>query len=273
MFETFRYCTVIITVGDDMGTGFIVSYSKGEHVIITNKHVIENIHDHVYVSFNLARNGTPINFPRYKCKLFIDSGDIINHPVMDLCGIRLNPYLDHIRTSLMDIVKNSDKSQLSIEVIPDDVYDIYYKCVHEDMFAHPPLNFIEDILIIGYPLGQHDKFNYTPIYRKGITATDPNLDYNNQPQFLIDCACFPGSSGSPVFIYNLSSSKLLGILCETPLVNDNTNLPGKKINNYTRGHLGLVIRVTELLLIKELLLNNPCLRNTHYLQSLTIMDF
>ena len=39
--------------------------------------------------------------------------------------------------------------------------------------------------------------------RKGITATPPNLDYNGKPIFLIDASVFPGSSGSPVFLYNV----------------------------------------------------------------------
>ena len=28
------------------------------------------------------------------------------------------------------------------------------------------------------------------------------LDYNGESKFLIDCSIFPGSSGSPVFLYN-----------------------------------------------------------------------
>lgn len=254
MFETFRYCTVIITVGNAVATGFIVAFNEDnreEHVIITNKHVVEDLKDHINVSFNLSRNGIPINYPRFRCKLPVNSSNIINHPNMDLCAIRLNPHLNYIKTSLMDIIKNSDKSELSVEVLSDDIYDIYYKCVYEDMFVNSPLNFIEDVLVIGYPLGQHDKFNYTPIYRKGITATDPNLDYNNHPQFVIDCACFPGSSGSPVFTYNLISSRILGILYETPFINDSTNLPSESFKNYTRGHLGFVIKVHELLIIKQ----------------------
>jgi hypothetical protein len=44
-----------------------------------------------------------------------------------------------------------------------------------------------------------------PIFRKGITATHPNLNYEGRDEFLIDAACFPGSSGSPVFLYNMGS--------------------------------------------------------------------
>lgn len=56
--------------------------------------------------------------------------------------------------------------------------------------------------MVGYPRGLRDEKHNTPIIRQGITATHPALDYNNKPEFVIDIAAFPGSSGSPVLIYN-----------------------------------------------------------------------
>ena len=56
--------------------------------------------------------------------------------------------------------------------------------------------------MIGYPNGIWDSVNNKPIFRKGITATHPKFDYNGKKEFMIDAACFPGSSGSPVFILN-----------------------------------------------------------------------
>ena len=58
------------------------------------------------------------------------------------------------------------------------------------------------MMMIGYPNGIWDVKNNMPIVRRGITATNPKLDYNGLPIFVIDCACFPGSSGSPVLIFN-----------------------------------------------------------------------
>ena len=49
--------------------------------------------------------------------------------------------------------------------------------------------------------GIYDKKNLIPIARKGITATPILLDYEGKPKFLIDGSVFPGSSGSPVFLY------------------------------------------------------------------------
>ena len=59
--------------------------------------------------------------------------------------------------------------------------------------------------MIGYPIGLWDEYNNLPVVRRGSTATPIYMDYNNRKEFLIDMACFPGSSGSPVFIFNEGS--------------------------------------------------------------------
>lgn len=65
------------------------------------------------------------------------------------------------------------------------------------------LGAVENILMVGYPIGLWDEINNYPIFRQGITATHPAKDYNGKSEFLVDIACFPGSSGSPVFLYDL----------------------------------------------------------------------
>ena len=40
-----------------------------------------------------------------------------------------------------------------------------------------------------------------PILRRGTTATPIALNFEGRPEFLIDAAVYPGSSGSPVFVY------------------------------------------------------------------------
>jgi Trypsin-like peptidase domain len=64
------------------------------------------------------------------------------------------------------------------------------------------LTAIEDILMIGYPIGLWDSRHNFPIVRRGITATPPYVDFDGRTEFVIDCACFPGSSGSPVLLYD-----------------------------------------------------------------------
>lgn len=110
-------------------------------------------------------------------------------------------------------------------------YSVFYRSVDRSITPSrdqvKKLSAIEDILFIGYPSGLYDTRNSFPIVRRGITATPIWNDFENEERFLIDAGVYPGSSGSPVFIYNQGSygteggitigSRLLfvGIICET----------------------------------------------------------
>lgn len=61
---------------------------------------------------------------------------------------------------------------------------------------------VEELLIVGYPIGIWDTQNNVPVFRRGITATAPYLNFSGKQEFLIDAAIFPGSSGSPVLLFN-----------------------------------------------------------------------
>ena len=62
------------------------------------------------------------------------------------------------------------------------------------------LDYMEDIFMVGYPRGLCDELNNYPIFRKGVTATHPYVDYQGKREFLLDITNIGGSSGSPVFI-------------------------------------------------------------------------
>lgn len=54
--------------------------------------------------------------------------------------------------------------------------------------------------MIGYPNGLWNKRYNLPIFRSGITASHPSMDFNERRIGVVDMAWFPGSSGSPIFI-------------------------------------------------------------------------
>jgi Trypsin-like peptidase domain len=64
---------------------------------------------------------------------------------------------------------------------------------------------LEDILVVGYPDGISDTANNIPIFRRGVTATPVYMKFNGKKQFMIDAAIYHGSSGSPVFLYNVGA--------------------------------------------------------------------
>jgi hypothetical protein len=78
---------------------------------------------------------------------------------------------------------------------------------------------VESVLFVGYPNGLYDTVNFTPLIRRGTTASPYQLDYCGDPTFVIDASVFGGSSGSPVFRHlptmdgrALASLQLLGIV-------------------------------------------------------------
>jgi|JI10StandDraft_1071094.scaffolds.fasta_scaffold293832_2 hypothetical protein len=121
------------------------------------------------------------------------------------------------------------------------------------------LSSIEDILMIGYPNGLSDTRNNFPLVRRGITATNVNIDYNGSPKFLIDISSYDGSSGSPVIKYDEGNYTnkfgvgigggrfyFLGILYDSGVDFDDMNEAQKE--NYL--NIGYVIKSSE---IKKLL--------------------
>lgn len=56
------------------------------------------------------------------------------------------------------------------------------------------------VTLIGYPYGYYDKKNRLPIWKTGSIASEPSVDFEGKPLFLIDISAFPGMSGSPVLL-------------------------------------------------------------------------
>lgn len=176
------------------GTGWFFSFKfddgKQVPIIITNRHVIEGSSKG---SFQLTRanaDGTP-QIGKFD-NIVIDNFEKNWHhhpkPEIDLCFMPIAPLLHE-----------ANKQGISFFHIDIDENLLPSENLLSDLTA------LEEILMIGYPVGLWDSVNNMPIFRKGITATHPNLNYEGRDEFLIDAACFPGSSGSPVFLYNMGS--------------------------------------------------------------------
>ena len=175
-----------------IGTGFIVSHkrrNKEGQFLVTNKHVIKNAQKARF--FFIQSDGkNPILGETYNIKLdniqniwFGHPDDKIDVAVMPLAGI------------LSEVQKRNWK--------------IFYKTISKDLLPtleqEKDLDAIEEIVFVGYPSGIYDSVNFLPVLRTGITATPVRINYSGSPQFLTDAAVFPGSSGSPVFIFNKGS--------------------------------------------------------------------
>lgn len=259
--EQLTYCTTKITVVHEdgtvsLGTGFFMEFNINEEtkmcqpVIITNKHVVSNAKQIIYSVCMGDTNNNPLDKDRFTITL--DDFNIINHPdeAVDLCAI--STATENSIAISRDIHLYKGKFGTDIIITDEEIQSC---------------GTMEDVIMIGYPNGLEDAYNNKPIIRRGITATHLKFDYNGKKEFLIDMACFPGSSGSPVFFCNEnyytnskglvvgSRVKLLGILYAGPqhtgrgdIIFEHIPTKPKTVFNIPN-NLGLVIKAER---IKEL---------------------
>lgn len=174
------------------GTGFNFSFEiDGMSVpsIITNRHVFEGAvqFDFHYTLADEMGNPTSIH-EQFTITDFAKAWIGHPDPEVDLAMVPIQPLLEFLK---------------SVGKRP------FYINLAQGIIASPEmlsgLDAIEEITMIGYPNGLWDSVNNLPIVRRGITATPATSEYRGRKEFLIDAACFPGSSGSPVFIFNNGS--------------------------------------------------------------------
>lgn len=246
------------------GTGFFYKFNIPDQyelpVIVTNKHVIQDS----------ARMMFRFHFGRHKKGKLKPSGEygefffdqtlahVVDHPdsSVDLCAIAIDPAM----LSGLDEEKSIYFEALDASILPN----------NETLSR---LDAAEEIYMIGYPNSLWDEVNNFPIFRKGITATHPAIDFNGKTEFVVDIACFPGSSGSPILMIEkgtesfkmpnmylgLTQIIFLGILYSGPVFLDTaditiqetpvTRIPIARLK--TMIHLGYAIKSTELLRLEQ----------------------
>lgn len=203
--------------GVGTGTGFFYSLDKqgDQHVpvIVTNKHVVEGAtKGRFLLTLHNGTDGPAIGkVQAYELDSFENRW--VPHPdkSVDLCVMPIAPLLHEAeKTNTRFFFLTLDK-----DLIPS-AADL------NDMLG------LETIVMVGYPNGLWDKANNLPIFRQGVLASDYKYDWNGNKEFLIDAACFPGSSGSPVLLFEIvsyqtrnalvmgSRIKLLGVLYAGP---------------------------------------------------------
>ena len=209
------YSTVRIVCRDkttlSRGTGFFMRQHFPDktniNAIVTNNHVVDSTSSNSYYELSKATS--------IKIKLNSDTyGDDATYDGIDENGMPDDK--NHVTITINDLQKrrisHPDKNiDVCLLFVNDKIEEyekagksVYYKAVGTEMTLLPTdydsLTSIEDVIMIGYPNGIMDTYNNKPVVRKGITATSLKLDYNGTPDFMVDIACFYGSSGSPVFL-------------------------------------------------------------------------
>lgn len=236
------------------GTGFfwrtLIDDDREINVIITNKHVVENADHLIAVCHEVddAREGPSGRFVH--CVISLSPSFVVKHPdpSVDLCAILFSPTINQAFERGTPLFFKA----VTPENVPtDDDWETF--------------DSIEEVLMIGCPRGIYDQFNNLPIVRRGITATPMGKRYEGRPEFMVDMACFPGSSGSPVFLmqtggyfdrkqqtFNLGGGRFffVGVLyCGPIITNDGRVVLSQqpRVAVDAMMHLGQVIRSSALL--------------------------
>ena len=178
MFNTIR----LVASNGSAGTGYFCSFTIGDKkvpIIITNKHVLNNKINETMTFYLHLRNGENESNENYQVTM---NSNWIFHTKKDLCFCFANPIFEFVK-------EKTGK-------------DVFYFNIDERILPSQKileeLSALEELVMVGYPIGLWDEKNNFPIFRKGYTASHPAIDFNESGIGLVDMACFPGSSGSPI---------------------------------------------------------------------------
>lgn len=102
--------------------------------------------------------------------------------------------------------------------------------------------------LLGYPFGFSDTVNRLPVWKTGNVASEPQVDFQGKPAFLVDVSAFPGMSGSPVLavangVYENDREvmvsgrvmRLLGVFSAMPVMRSDT--PGQADTSLQLGYV------------------------------------
>ncbi|MDP3585550.1 MAG: serine protease [Thiobacillus sp.] len=188
LFNTVRVDTVLEDGSEGSGTAFVVSHThpRGTNTfIVTNRHLVDGVRRGGLV-FTQKRNGQPVFGQRFQLNIEDFPHAWFTHPdpEVDLAIIPMRPLEQAAHDQGVELYYHAIDSRLAPDAATQRGFDA-----------------LEDVLFVGYPSGVWDQTNLMPILRRGTTATPMALDFEGRKEFLIDAAVYPGSSGSPVFVY------------------------------------------------------------------------
>ena len=185
--------TTVPIEGELVGTSFVVNHRWSEkrpdlgYFLVTNKHIVGKSKTGrvtlTVVGDDDSRNPHRFEVPYEVWSLWRPHPD----REVDVCVLSLFALLKCL--DLPEGIKGLDYQWIDTKLAPDDETAL-------------DIGLVEEILFVGYPSGISDQTHNLPVARRGITATPATVDYEGRPVFLVDASVYPGSSGSPVFIYN-----------------------------------------------------------------------
>lgn len=185
-----RSLYLILAYGEEIlgtATGFVVEKDK-KFYLITNWHVISGRNPES--NLILAPSGkTPNRILIWHHGKTLGTWILKKEDLYDESGEKR--WKEHAKGKKIDLVA------LPLTGISDDIqiYSFDLALTKTDMVPQVAM----PVSIIGFPLGFSGPGRF-PIWKTGHIASEPELDYNNEPLFLIDATTRGGMSGSPVVL-------------------------------------------------------------------------
>lgn len=172
------------------GTGFLYATTKGAEIdmvfLVTNYHVVtgnepqsltpakgDRLQFYIHTSRDEPSTNFPVNIPLYTKTgdpIWIQSGQF---PEADVVMVPLAPALYEKRGQMF--VFSEEHTEIDMKVRPS-----------------------TQATLLGYPYGFFDTRNFLPVWKTGHLASEPAVDFQGEPVFLVDVSAFPGMSGAPV---------------------------------------------------------------------------
>lgn len=248
MFSVVRLVAVNAEGEEAIGTGFFfrIHTAKNSDVLVTNKHVIEGA-ERILIPMHITSIDPDgrVELGRYEV-VSTNYVDWLHHPEpdVDLCCLKIAPIADDFKDKgyyYQAISSTSIMSADELERVPTSI----------------------GISMVGFPNGLWDSRHGLPIIRHGVTASHAAVPFEGRSDVVVDVACFPGSSGSPIMFddrhYFASASRFLGVLHSGPTFTSTgdvvvTSIPTKKqvavVN--TMMHLGYAVSAHRVLELAEI---------------------
>ena len=174
------------------GTAFIAWIAGGQPFLLTNRHIVTGRHqetgellckdtaaipDALVVWHN--KKGVLGEFLPATIPLYIgDSPRWIEHPALG---------------AKADFVALAPQADQSMALFP----------YLADPFVHNHIEPSQTVSVVGFPFGKRNAASFA-VWATGFIATEPEINHDGLPVFLIDCRSRKGQSGSPVIQYRTS---------------------------------------------------------------------
>lgn len=194
--QILQYTTVSLNITNKdlfswTGTGFFVdaldsTKTKRIPLLVTSKHLLKNGETLTFQVRTRNEEDEPQQKDQFKVQISDLQKACIYHPDEDV---------DLAAISIAFILNNAYEQGKKLFTAPFTLNIIPTEETEKALFA------LEEIVTIGYPDNLWDMANNLPLFRKGITSSNPTFNYNGREEFLIDVPDLPGTSGSPVLIY------------------------------------------------------------------------